>query len=96
MMDKELEKQIDERIKKVIPVYLKTAGFIDRKLADTPTDDLMVTPRRYVNLSSNLGARPIASVATTGQFFFDTTNNQSMWFDGTNWRNGVGSVIAQG
>lgn len=96
MNEEQIKKLIDERVKKIVPEYLKTQAFTARKLTDTPTDRYQVTPMGYVNLSSNLGARPIASVASTGQFFFNTTSNQPMWFDGTNWRNGVASVIANG
>mgnify|MGYP001560150811 FL=1 len=83
--NEQLNKQIDERIKKVV-------SFTSRKLADTPTDNLMVTNRRYVNLNGVTADRPISSVATTGQQYFDTTIGRPIFWNGSNWIDGAGSV----
>lgn len=96
MQDEELNKKIDERIKMIIPQYLKTSAFIDRKLTDTPTDAYQVVPRKYVTANGVVASRPVSSVATTGQSYFATDTGIPMRFDGTDWRNGVGSIVALG
>ena len=96
MLDEETKKQIKEVVLKVVREYNTTSAFIDKKLTDTPTDNFSLVNRRFVTLSSNIGARPISSVAVTGQHFFSTTTNTPIVFDGNNWRNGVGSVVASG
>jgi len=95
-MDKEIElnKKIDERIKKILPNFLDSTAFITRKLTDTPLDVLAVVSRKYVNLNGTVANRPNASVATLGQFYFATDTNIPMRFNGSNWCNGVGSVVA--
>lgn len=80
-----LEKLIDERIKSVL-------SFTSRKLTDTPTDDLMVTPRKYVNAHGTVANRPNSSVV--GVSYFATDTKIKMTSDGTSWYNGVGSVVA--
>lgn len=93
-MDHELKKQIEAEVKKGISAYLQASGFSDRKLTDTPLDALQVVPRKYVNISSNLSARPASVAATLGQRFYATDIAVPLVFDGTNWRNGIGSIIA--
>ncbi len=95
-MDKDIElnKKIDERIKIILPNYLSSEAFITRKLTDTPLDTLAVVSRRYVQLNGTVANRPNSSVATLGQFYFATDTNIPMRFNGSNWRNGVGSVVA--
>lgn len=92
-MDDELTKKIKELIHKEVPIILKGSGFTNRKLGDTPTDNLSLVPRKYVTMSGSVAGRPINSVVA--QFYFDSVNNQPMW-RGTNGRfyNGVGSIIA--
>lgn len=85
---------IDDRVKAVLPVYLKQQAFTDRKLTDTPTDSLEVVNRRYVNLNGSVAGRPNSSVATIGQFYLSTDTNIPMWFTPAGWRNGVGSIVA--
>lgn len=95
-MDIELDRKLDDRIKKVVTNYLQSSGFMDRKLTDTPTDDLQVVPRKYVNMNGLVTNRPKSSVATIGQSFFATDTNIPMRFTGSNWVNGIGSVVAGG
>ena len=94
-MDKETEKKVEEIALKVIQKYNKTGAFTDRKLTDTPTDALSLVNRRFVTLSSNIGARPVSSVAIVGQPFFDLTSSIPMTYSVGGWRNGVGSIVAQ-
>lgn len=99
-MEPELQKQIDTRIKKLVPQILKGSAFTDRKLTDTPTDNLQVVPRKYVNLNGTAASRPTSSVAVMGQFYYATdvgsgtpvryNRNSSVW------TNGVGSIVLQG
>lgn len=87
-----LQKLIDERIKKVVPVYLETNGFVQRKLTDTPTDDLQVTPRKYVNMYGSIASRPQNSVI--GQQFFATNLGYPIFRNSNNaWVSGTGSVV---
>ena len=93
-MNEEQKRQIEEIVLKVIEKYNKSLAFVDRKLTDTPNDAFSLVNRRFVTLSSNIGARPAYSVATVGQRFFDTTNNIPIFFTNGGWRNSVGSVVA--
>lgn len=90
-METELIKTIDERIKKLVPEILGGLSFTDRKLTDMPTDSLQVTPRKYVNLNGTTSLRPTGSVL--GQFYFDTTLGQPIWWDGTSFVDADGNVI---
>lgn len=93
MENLQLQELIDKRIKEVVPQILKGSAFTDRKLADTPTDNLSVVPRGYVNMNGSVAGRPINSVIA--QFYFDSTNNQPMWRGSTGrFYNGSGSVVA--
>lgn len=93
-MNEELDRLIDERIKKTVAQLLKGSFYSVRKLADTPIDDLMVTPRKYVNLNGNVVNRPKSSVASVGQSYFATDTNIPMTYSVGGWRNGVGSIVA--
>lgn len=81
----ELNKLIDERFKKIF-------SFTNRKLSDTPTDDLMLVPRKYVNAHGTVANRPNASVV--GVSYFATDTKIKMTSDGTSWYNGVASIVA--
>lgn len=86
-MDNELNKKIDERIK----VYMKSEAFTNRKLTDTPTDNLQVVPRKYVTRYSTTALRPTTSVL--GEFYFDTTVSRIATWNGTNYQDPAGNVI---
>lgn len=90
-MDPELNNQIDARIK----FFLQRGAFSARKLTDTPTDSLEVVNRRYVTNNGSVAGRPTSSVATVGQFYLNTQNNQPMWYTTAGWVNGVSSIVAQ-
>jgi len=76
-MDNELQRQIDERIKAMVPQILKGSGFTDRKVTDIPTDSLQVVNRKYVTMNGTTANRPTSSVI--GQRYFDTTLNKPVW-----------------
>lgn len=88
------QRKDDERIRKVVQEYLQKAGFTQRKLTDTPTDDLMVTNRKYVNLNGTVANRPKSSIASIGMSYFATDTNIPMTYSAGGWRNGVGSIVA--
>ena len=83
------ENAIKRIVQETIRQELKGGLFSARKLTDTPTDDLQVVNRKYVNLNGS--TRPNTSI--TGQRFFDTSVKTLITWDGTDWRNGIGSVI---
>jgi len=99
-MENEIEfnKRVDDRIRKIVPEILRGSAFTDRKLTDTPTDNLSVVNRQYVNLSGTLASRPTSSVATMAQKYFSTDTNTLITYNRNTsvWSNGVGSVVAQG
>jgi hypothetical protein len=100
-MDTEIEKfnrAVDERVKKILPVILRGNAFVEKKVTDTPTDNLQVVPRKYVNLNGTLANRPKSSVATMGQFYYATDTSIPMRYNAFSsvWTNGVGSTVAQG
>ena len=89
-----MDKDLKNKVIKIIENYQKGRAFTQDKYTDTPTDANSVVPRKYVNLNGTVANRPNSSVATVGQHYFSTDTNIPMVFDGTNWRNGVGSVVA--
>lgn len=99
MEENKIRRIAEEVANNVIKTYadlIKPKGFNERKLTDTPTDDLAVVNRRYVNLNGTLANRPIGSVATLGQGYFATNvgSGTRITYNGTQWTNGVGSVVA--
>lgn len=93
-MPSEENKLKKEDVISIVQTYLKTSAFTERMLTDTPTDALSVVNRKYVNLNGTVANRPNSSVATLGQRYFATDTNIPMTFNGTDWVNGVGSVVA--
>lgn len=86
-----LDEQDKDEIKQMIT---EVVNFTSRKLTDTPTDDLMVTPRKWVTLYGPTSTRPIASVAVRAQRYFDTTIGRPVYFNPNSsvWSDGAGSV----
>jgi len=66
--------------------------FSQSKIGDTPTDNLQLTNRRYVNMNGTTSSRPNSSIATLGQQYFDTTIGRPLFWNGTNWIDAAGSV----
>jgi len=81
-----------EAVVKVVKVYLQQNAFTIRKLTDTPTDDLQVTPRKYVNLNGSIASAPVSSII--GQQYFASDLGYPV-FKNSNyrWVNSVGSVV---
>lgn len=80
--------------KMISDAMLQLSNFTVRKRGDTPTDSYQLTPQKYVNLNGSIASRPIASIANIGQFYYARDTNIPMFFDGQQWRNGIGSVVA--
>lgn len=87
MENKNLIKTIDERIKQ----QGKTSAFTQRKVTDTPTDALEVTPRKYVTRYSTTALRPRTSIL--GEFYFDTTVGLPLWWNGSAFVDAAGNVV---
>ncbi len=81
-------------IRQEIAEQLKTGLFTARKLTDNPTDDIQVVNRRYVTMNGTIALRPASVIAVKGQTYYATDLNIPLTYDGTNWRNGTGSIIA--
>ncbi len=81
---------LPEEVVKIVRQYNKTNAFTDRKLTDSPTDDLSVVNRKYVNMNGTTAQRPSSPV--TGQQYFETTIGRPVFYNGTNWVDGAGSV----
>jgi hypothetical protein len=97
-MDEDKKEQLTKLVTQIIEQKLSSNFFTARKLTDTPTDDLMVVNRKYVNLNGTLANRPTSSVATMGQHYFATNTNTLITYNRSSsvWSNGVGSVVALG
>lgn len=65
-----------------------------KRIGDTPTDSLQLVNRKYVNLNGTLALRPASVLAILGQQYYATDINIPLFYDGTRWRNGTGSIIA--
>lgn len=92
MLDANDKKHIQEMIDLTVK---KSLDYPIRKRGDTPTDNLQLTPRGYVNMNGSVASRPIGSVAQIGQKYFASDTNIPMFFTAQKtWVNGVGSVIA--
>lgn len=76
---------------KIVSDYLQSSGFSDRKLTDTPTDNLQVVNRKYVNLNGSTALRPTTSIL--GQFYFDTSINKPIWWRGDAFVDAAGNVV---
>lgn len=88
------ENAIRRLIQDVVRKELNSGLFTARKLTDLPTDSFQVVNRKFVTLNGTVANRPNSSVAVVGQHYFPTDTNIPMTYDGTRWRNGVGSVVA--
>lgn len=89
-MDSELE--FKQKVIGIVSDYQQSSAFIQRKLTDTPTDDLMVVNRRFV--TGNGTSRPPAPVV--GQFFLDTNltaNGKAIWYGPNGWVDATGTLV---
>ena len=90
----EIEKMIDKRLELLLPKYLANRAFTEHKVTDTPTDAFNVVPKQFVTNNGSVAGRPLSSVASVGQFFLNTQDNQPMWYTSAGWVNGVASIVA--
>lgn len=92
MDNKEIEKLIEEKFKRLVPDYLESKAFTQRKLSDTPTDNLQVVPRKYVNMNGSIASAPIGSII--GQQYFASDLGYPVFKNANSrWANSVGSVV---
>lgn len=88
MKEEDIKRLIEETLRKELQSGLFTA----RKITDTPTDDLQVVPRGYLTRSSTTLLRPTTSVL--GEFYFDTDQNRTATWNGTNYQDPAGGVVS--
>jgi hypothetical protein len=80
------EKQVQDMIEKTLK-----GSFTNRRIGDTPADNLQLVPRKYVNMYGSVLGRPVSSV--TGQQYFDTSIGRPIYRRGDGaWVDGAGSV----
>lgn len=96
MIDREQKKEIENIVLETVKSYDISSSFKERRTIDTPTDSYSIVNRRFVTLNGDVASRPRSSVAVIGQPYFATDTAIPMTFNGTNWVNGVGSVVATG
>lgn len=94
-MDTETQKEVESIVARMLQEY-DNASFKKNRTVDTPIDSYSIVNRRFVTLNGEVANRPRSSVATVGQPFFATDTSIPMTFDGVQWVNGVGSVVAAG
>lgn len=92
--DPKIKEIIVQEIKRLVPEILQGSAFTDRKLTDTPTDNLSVVNRKYVTNNGTVANRPLSSVAVVGQPYYATDTFIPMTYSAQGWRNGVGSIVA--
>lgn len=65
-----------------------------KKIGDTPTDNLQLVNRKFVTMNGTTTNRPTSSI--TGQFYLDTslaTNGKPIWWNGKGWIDATGSFV---
>ena len=85
------ENEIKVLIKEEVKNQLKGGLFTARKITDTPTDNLQVTPRSYVTRNFTTLLRPVTSVV--GESYFDKTAGKPAWWEGTKFVDGAGTIV---
>lgn len=85
------EDKIKRLVIDIVKNYNKSSAFTDRKLTDTPTDNLSVVNRRYVNMNGTTTNRPTSSIL--GQYYFDTTLGIPVWWDGSSFVDATGNPV---
>ena len=92
-MQDEFFKKIDNQkeLDKNTQTYLASNAFSNRKITDTPTDDLAIVNRKFVTLHGVSANRPTTSII--GQFYYDTTLDKPIWWNGTSFVDATGSAV---
>jgi len=83
----------EQDVKRIVNTVLKTS-FAQKRVGDTPTDNLQLVNRKYVNLNGSIAGRPASVTAVIGQQYYASDIAIPLVYDGAHWRNGVGSIIA--
>lgn len=87
-MNQEDKKEVENIAKQILNKSFS------KRIGDTPTDALQLVNRKYVTLNGTLALRPASVLAIVGQQYYATDINTPLFYDGTRWRNGIGSIIA--
>lgn len=81
----------EDKLKRMVEQVVKQS-FAQKRVGDTPTDDLQLVNRKYVNLYGSVLGRPRSSVV--GQQYFDTSIGRPIYKRGDGaWVDGAGSVV---
>ncbi len=80
----------EDKVIEVVRGYFTNQAFTDLKITDTPKDANAIVPRKYVTLNGTTANRPTASV--TGQRYFDTTIGRPVYWNGSTFVDGAGSI----
>ena len=83
-----LNNKIDIRARQVVREYLGRTGFTSKVVRDTPLDSFSLTNRKFVTANGTTALRPTSSIV--GQFYYDTTINRPLWWNGTGWSDAAG------
>lgn len=94
MIKEQDKKEIARIALETLKQYNKTSAFVDRKVADTPTDALSIVNRKYITNNGTVANRPVSSVAVVGQPYLATDTGIPMTYTSAGWVNGVGSIVA--
>lgn len=65
-----------------------------KKVGDTPTDNLQVVNRKFVTMNGPTINRPKGSIL--GQFYFDTSltaNGKPIYWNGSGWVDATGTFV---
>lgn len=88
-MEKELDNQ--SLVQEVKEVLSSSSSGLRIIVSGTPTDSLQVVNRKYVTRNFTTALRPTTSIL--GEFYFDTTKNLPVWWNGTNYQDASGNVV---
>lgn len=88
---KEVNNLTEAAIIDIVQRYMKTAAFTDRKITDTPTDNLAVVNRKFITLNGTSANRPTTSII--GQRYFDTTINKPIYWNGTGFVDSASNYV---
>lgn len=84
MLERQNKKILDEDgVRKLVKDMMASGIFTVRKTSDNPIDSNGLVPRKFVTMNGTTTSRPTTSIL--GQYYFDTTINRPIWWNGTGW-----------
>lgn len=82
------------------PNLLVAPIIYDQRYIDQLTNALRLYFNQIDNFTQNVTVPPSGTTANrpterleVGQYYFDTTINRPIWYNGTNWINAAGTVV---